>query len=99
MYSTVQRQEDADILQDDLYVLQGWEKAWDMEFNSSMCQVLHIFRSRRPIKHSNTVHGQVLDSIDHARYLGVDISFDLNFNHHINRVTANAYNTIQNLFI
>ena len=37
-----------------------------------------------------TMHGQVLDSIDHARYLGVDILSDLNFNHHINRVTANA---------
>ena len=36
------------------------------------------------------MHGQVLDSLDHARYLGVDISSDLNFNHHINRVTANA---------
>ena len=36
------------------------------------------------------MHGQVLDSIDHARYLGVDISSDLNFNHHINRVTSNA---------
>ena len=29
-------------------------------------------------------------SRDHARYLGVDISSDLNFNHHINCVTANA---------
>ena len=37
-----------------------------------------------------TMHGQVLDSIDNARYLGVDISSDLNFDHHINRVTANA---------
>ena len=66
------------------------EKAWDMEFNPSKCQVLHISRSRKPIKHSYTMHGQVLDSIDHARYLGVDISSDLNFNHHINRVTSNA---------
>ena len=65
-------------------------KAWDMEFNPSKCQVLHISRSRKPIKHSYTMHGQILDSIDHARYLGVDISSDLNFNHHINRVTSNA---------
>ena len=36
------------------------------------------------------MHRQVLDSKDHARYLGVDISSDLNFNHHINCVTANA---------
>ena len=67
-----------------------YRRAWDMEFNPSKCQVLHISRSRRPIKHSYTMQGQVLDSIDHARYLGVDISSDLNFNHHINRITANA---------
>ena len=36
------------------------------------------------------MHGQVLDSIDHARYLGVDISSDLNFSHHVKRITANA---------
>ena len=41
-------------------------------------------------KHSYAMQGQVLDSIDHARYLAVDISSDLNFNHHINCVTANA---------
>ena len=42
MYLTVQGQEDADILQDDLNVFQEWEKAWGMEFNPSMCQVLHM---------------------------------------------------------
>ena len=36
------------------------------------------------------MHGQVLESVDYARYLGVDISSDLNFSHHINRITANA---------
>ena len=90
VYLTVQGQEDADILQDELNVLYEWGKASDMEFNQSKCQVLHISRSHRPIEHSYTMHGQVLDSKDHARYLGVDISSDLNFNHNINRVTVNA---------
>ena len=56
VYLTVHGQEDADILQDDLNVLQEWEKAWDMEFNPSKCQVLHISRSRKPIKQSYTMH-------------------------------------------
>ena len=86
VYLTVQEQEDADILQDDINILQEWEKTWTMEFNPSKCQVLHIFRSRRPIKHSYTMHRQVLDSIDHAPYLAIDISSD----HYINRVTTNA---------
>ena len=89
VYLTVQGQEGADILRDDLNILKEWEK-WYMESNSSECQVLHISRSQRPTKHSYTMHGQVLDSIDHALYLGVDSSSDFNFNHHINRVIANA---------
>ena len=28
-----------------------------------------------------TMHGQVLDSVESARYLGVDIASDLNFSH------------------
>ena len=90
VYLAVQGQEDTDVIQNDLNILQEWEKAWDMEFNPSKCQVVHISRSRKPIKNNYTMHGQVLDSIDHARYLGVDISSDLNFSHHVNRITANA---------
>ena len=61
-----------------------------MEFNPSKCQVLHITRSRRPIRYNYTMHGQTLDSVEKARYLGVDISSDLSFSHHIDRITTNA---------
>ena len=54
------------------------------------CQVLHIARSRKSIHRNYTMHGQVLKSVDHARYLCFDISSDLNFSHHINRTTANV---------
>ena len=57
---------------------------------SVQVQVLHIAWSRKPIHRNYTMHGQVLESVDHARYLGVDISSDLNFSHHINRITANV---------
>ena len=57
---------------------------------SVQVSVLHIAKSRKPIHRNYTMHGQVLESVDHARYLGVDISSDLNFSHHINRITANA---------
>ena len=90
MYLAVQKQEDSATLQNDLNNLQEWEQLWDMEFNPSKCQVLHIARSRKPIHRNYTMHGQVLESVDYARYLGVDISSDLNFSNHINRIRANA---------
>ena len=90
VYLTVQGQADSKKLQNDLDILQEWEREWDMEFNPSKCQVVHISRSRRPINTSYSMHGQVLDSVDSARYLGVDITSDLNFTQHINRTTSNA---------
>ena len=66
VYLAVQGQEDTDIIQNDLNILQEWEKEWDMEFNPFKCQVVHISRSRRSIKNKYTMHRHVLDSIDHA---------------------------------
>ena len=88
VYLTVQGQADSKKLQNDLDILQEWERESDMEFNPSKCQVVHITRSRRPINTSYSMHGQVLDSVDSARYLGVDITSDLNFTQHINRTTS-----------
>ena len=90
VYLAVLEQEDSDALRNDINKLEDWQKAWDMEFNQSKCQVLHTSRSFKSIKYAYTMHGQVLDSVDQARYLGVAISSDLNFDTHINRVTANA---------
>ena len=36
------------------------------------------------------VHGQVLEAVSSARYLGVDISSNLIWNTHVDRITANA---------
>ena len=41
-----------------------------MEFNPSKCQVVLITRSRRPINTTYSMHGQVLDFVESARYLG-----------------------------
>ena len=91
VYLTIQGQADSKKQQNDLDILQEWEWDWDMELNPSKCQVVHITtRSRRPINTSYAMHGQVLDSVDSARYLGVDIKLDLNFTQHINRTTSNA---------
>ena len=58
----------------DLDTLQTWERLWDMDFNQSKCQVLHISKSRHPAQHIYTLHGQALEAMDHAKYLGVDNS-------------------------
>ena len=94
IYITINNQSDSDILQQDLDTLQTWERLWDMDFNPSKCQVLHISKSRHPAQHIYMLHGQVLEAMDHAKYLGVDISKDLSWNTHINRISTNANRTL-----
>ena len=48
-----------------------------MEFNPSKCQVVRLTGSKRPVKTDYILHGQVLESVTCAKYLGVDISSSL----------------------
>ena len=94
VYLTVTNTNDSNILQSDLDILQEWERTWDMEFNPSKCQVLHISRARQQIHSQYTLHGEILESVDCARYLGVSITKDLSWNAHINQITSKANHTL-----
>ena len=65
-----------------------------MEFNPSKCQVGHVAGPKRPVKRDNILHGQVLESVTCAKYLGVDISGSLSWNSHIDRITGSANRTL-----
>ena len=93
-YLTVNSHEAANTLQADLDTLQEWELRWDMEFNPGKCQVINITKSRVPFQSQYTLHGQTLEPVDSAKYLGVTISQDLNWNIHINNITDKANRTL-----
>ena len=94
VYLTVWGPSDSNILQSNLNYLQEWEQTWDMKFNPSKCQVLHISRARQPIHSQYTLHGEILESVDWARYLGVSISKDLSWNTYISKFTSKANQTL-----
>ena len=52
VYLTIHSLSDSLSLQEDLARMEVWEKDWDMEFNPSKCQVLHITKNKNPIKHT-----------------------------------------------
>ena len=94
IYSTISKPSDPQLLQNDLKQLEIWEQKWDMEFNPSKCQVIHITRSRNPIKTKYFLHGIELESVPSATYLGVDISETLSWTPHISRITKKANQTL-----
>ena len=95
LYFTMENEDDSSALQTDLDILSAWETRWDMEFNSSKCQVVHVTGSRKTVKTDYVLHEQVLECVPCAMwYLGVDISSGLTWNSHIDCVTAKANRTL-----
>ena len=91
---TIKGEEDSSALQKDLDTLSVWESKWDMQFNPSKCQVVQVTGSKSPYKSEYILHGQVLETVTCARYLGVDISSNISWSSHIGRVVGNANRSI-----
>ena len=55
----------------DMDTLSMWESQWDMEFNPSKCQVVRVTTARKAINTVYRLHGQVLEVVTSAKYLGL----------------------------
>ncbi|MCG8078312.1 MAG: reverse transcriptase family protein, partial [Candidatus Thiodiazotropha taylori] len=96
LYLTLEGAHDSSVLQRDLDKLSVWETDWDMEFNPSKCQVVQVTgsNSKKPIKATYKLHGEVLETVTCAKYLGVDISSNLSWGSHIDRIVNSANKTL-----
>ena len=93
VYHQISSSDDSASLQKDLDALQDWEDKWLMRFNASKCQVLQITNKRKPLPATYTIHGQVLEVVDSAKYLGVHLDTRLTFNTHVDAITRKANGT------
>ena len=95
MYLAVSTTSEGQVLQTDLACLEQWQKMWDMQFNPSKCQVLHIIRKVKPLNTKYILHNVELESASSvAKYLGVTIVDDLSWSPHIDNTTKKANQTL-----
>ena len=94
MYLALSSHIEGQVLQNDLLSLEKWEKMWDMNFNPSKCQVLHVTRLKTPIETKYFLHDTMLDSLSSGKYLGVTISDYLSWSTHIDNITKSANQTL-----
>ena len=93
-YLTISSKSDTAKLQKDLDSLAIWENKWKMAFNTEKCNVISITRKKTPIKHNYKLHGQTLEAVNSAKYLGVNITSELRWSDHIAKVCNKANGTL-----
>ena len=92
LYRNIRGSEDLQLLQDDLEKLALWEEAWLMKFNVAKCHSMRVTKHppHKQIVHGYLLHNKVLENVSSAKYLGVQITDDLNWGQHINEITSKA---------
>jgi hypothetical protein len=63
-----------------------------MQFNPDNCEVICATNKRKPIAKNYTTHGKTLELAKNAKYLGLNISHNLSWNHHIGTLIKKANN-------
>ena len=90
VYRKITKQTDCNILQYDMNKLAKWERVWGMKFHPDKCETIIVSRKRKPHKHIYLLSGHPLKHVDEAKYLGVNISEDLDWSPHIRKVIIKA---------
>jgi hypothetical protein len=88
----INSEKDRRTLQQDLDSLQKCEDQWLMQLHPDKCKVLQN-ATRTPLQSKFTIHWHVLNSINSAKYLGLNIHKTLSLDVHIKQATQKTHNT------
>jgi hypothetical protein len=84
MYRRIKTPENQPKLQSNLNQPQDCEDWWLMQFNPDKCEILRITYRKSPTVVEYKIHGQALNTVDSAKYLGLtvhkNLSWDTQFN-------------------
>ena len=63
-----------------------------MEFHPEKCKLLRITNNRKIVHAFYSIHSVQLEKVDQAKYLGLTITKNFNWNKHINNTILKATN-------
>ena len=90
MYRQIINQIDHDKPQADMDTLAKWQHTWQLHFNTKKCFVMRLTHTRNPKMFNYKLGEHTLEETNCHPYLGVDISNNLSWHTHINRITASV---------
>ena len=75
----------------DLNNLFDWSNTWQMKFNVDKCVIMNIGNLKIKSKHEYKImNNQILETVKHHPYLGVELTDNMKYNNHINTITSKA---------
>ena len=90
IYTTITGNAGTHCLQTDLYQLEDWSNAWQMQFHPEKSEIISITRKKEQTQHNYTLCGSEIICVDVAKYLGINIHKHLKWNSHVDIVTSKA---------
>jgi hypothetical protein len=90
LYRKITSQRDQLQLQADIDVITNWERRWQMSFNKSKCYSMRMTHKKKPAVNTYNMSGTPLEDVNSYPYLGVEISKDMNWAPHINKISKKA---------
>ena len=96
LYKNIFSLSDCETLQVDIDNLPQWESDWQMKFNVTKCHSMRVTRHSplKQIKNSYILHNQTLEQVTSATYLGITITDNLDWGHHVPEVSTKATQTL-----
>ena len=91
LYKPISCQEDFAALQNDIDKLESWTTTNLLQFNTSKCKYMVVSRKRAGLLPPPlTLKGQLLQQVDHFKYLGLLLSSDLSWSSHVENICNKA---------
>ena len=89
IYRSINNTQEQVQLQHDLDALELWGRNWGMKFNTAKCNIIRMGRVR--LSYLYQLNKDILAEVTQAKYLGLRISSDLNWEPHISTITSEAH--------
>ena len=91
LYRRITSPVDFNIPQSDVDVVNNWVNENRLCFNTTKCKYMLITRKKRPMHPpAILINGMPIDMVDSYKYLGLLISSDLSWSHHIDSICGKA---------
>ena len=95
IYIALKPKTNTTVLQEYLHKFDKLAKKSNMQFNLEKCYVIPVTRNKNVIKTQYMLHGQLLEIVSQAKYIGITITSDLRWNARINNSSLKANRSLR----